>query len=131
VKPSLLYSRPAPVGTVTVIVPVVVLQFGCTILSIGAIGVVFGAATAEPGKLVHPFTVCVTLNAPPLLTVMDEPEAPVLHNRFPVAVVDRIDVPLQVFTTVTTGAGGVPGCALIVAWMDGDRHPAGVFTLTS
>lgn len=36
-----------------------------------------------------------------------EPVAPVLHNRFPPAVVDMVDVPLQLFTTDTTGVDGV------------------------
>ena len=30
-----------------------------------------------------------------------------LHNNDPDAVVDSVDVPLQLFTTVTTGASGV------------------------
>ena len=67
----------------------------------------------EPGALVQPFTVCVTLNVPPLFTVIDEPVEPVLHNRLPPAVVDKVDVPLQLFTTVTIGvAGGAPGAAV-------------------
>ena len=37
---------------------------------------------------------------------MDEVVAPVLHNRVPVAVVARVDVP-QLFTTVTAGVAGV------------------------
>ena len=32
--------------------------------------------------------------------------APVLHNRVPAAVVDKVDVPLQLLTTVTTGVAG-------------------------
>ena len=31
----------------------------------------------------------------------------VLHNNDPAALVDNVDVPLQLFTTVTPGAGGV------------------------
>ena len=34
---------------------------------------------------------------------MGEVVAPVLHNKVPVAVVERVDVPLQLFTTVTPG----------------------------
>ena len=41
-----------------------------------------------------------------MLTVMDEVVAPVLHNNVPDAVVDKVDVPLQLFTTVTTGVAG-------------------------
>jgi hypothetical protein len=37
----------------------------------------------------------------------------VLHNSVPAAVVDKLDVPLQLLTTVTTGvAGGVLGAAI-------------------
>ena len=38
-----------------------------------------------------------------MLTVMDEVVSPVLHNKVPVAVVDKVEVP-QLFTTVTIGA---------------------------
>lgn len=37
---------------------------------------------------------------------MDEVVAPVLHNNVPDAVVDKVDVPLQLFTTFTTGVAG-------------------------
>ena len=37
---------------------------------------------------------------------MDEVVAPVLHNKLPVAVVDRTELP-QLFTTVTSGADGI------------------------
>ncbi|MNR62271.1 hypothetical protein D3C85_1842490 [compost metagenome] len=33
--------------------------------------------------------------------------APVLHNNVPMAVVDKVDVPSQLSTTVTLGADGV------------------------
>jgi hypothetical protein len=93
------------------IVPVAVEQLGCVIDTVGATGVVFGAAVAEPGRLVHPFTVCVTLYKPPVLTIiMDEPVAPVLHNKLPVAVVDKVDVPSQLLTTFTIGVAGIAGC---------------------
>jgi hypothetical protein len=39
--------------------------------------------------------------------VIDEVVAPVLHNNDPVAVVESVDVPLQLFTTVTAGADGI------------------------
>ena len=39
--------------------------------------------------------------------------APVLHNRLPAALVDSVDVPLQLSTTVTTGvAAAVFGLAV-------------------
>lgn len=34
-------------------------------------------------------------------------EAPLLQSNVPDAVVERVDVPLQLFTTVTTGVAGV------------------------
>ena len=38
---------------------------------------------------------------------MDEVIAPLLHNKVPAAVVDKTEVPLQLFTTVTTGVAGI------------------------
>ena len=41
-----------------------------------------------------------------------EPVEPVLQCKLPPAVVDKVDVPSQLFTTVTTGvAGALPGAA--------------------
>ena len=49
---------------------------------------------------------------PPLDTVIVEPVDPVLHSKLPPAVVDKVEVPLQLFTTVTTGVDGMlPGAA--------------------
>ena len=73
----------------------------------GADGVAFGAAMPEPAALVQPFTVVVTVYVPALLTVIDDAVSFVLHNNDPDAVVDSVDVPLQLFTTVTTGVVGV------------------------
>ena len=42
-----------------------------------------------------------------MLTVIGEVVSVVLHNNVPVAVVDNVDVPLQLFTTVTEGVAGV------------------------
>ena len=50
----------------------------------GADGISFGAATPVPEGLVHPFTVCVTVYVPAVVTVIDEVVAPLLHNRSPV-----------------------------------------------
>jgi putative N-acetylmannosamine-6-phosphate epimerase len=44
---------------------------------------------------------------PAVLTLIDEDEAPVLHNNAPVEVVDNVEVPLQLLTTFTTGVDGV------------------------
>ena len=81
------------------------LQLSTTVTT-GVAGVAPGSAIPEPCKLVQPFTVCVTLNVPVLLTVIVEPVEPVLHNKLPPAVVDKVDVPLQLFTTVTTRCSG-------------------------
>jgi putative N-acetylmannosamine-6-phosphate epimerase len=78
-----------------------------TTVTIGVEGVVFGAATPEPAALVQPFADCVTVYVPAEGTVIDEVVSFVFHNRLPVAVVDKVDVPLQLSTTVTTGVDGV------------------------
>ena len=46
--------------------------------------------------------------------MIDEVISPVLHNKMPVAEVERVEVPLQLFTTVTGGAG-VGGLGAAVA----------------
>ena len=68
---------------------------------------VFGAATPEPEALTHPLTVCVSVYVPALLTLIDDVIAVVLHNRVPDAVVDKVDVPSQLLTTLTDGVDGV------------------------
>ena len=73
----------------------------------GVAGVVFGAAVPEPAELVQPSTVCVTVYVPALITVIDGVVSVVLHNNVPDAVVDKVDVPSQLFTTFTEGAAGV------------------------
>ena len=70
-------------------------------------GVAFGAVVPLPTRLVQPFTVVVTVYIPDELTVIDEVAAPVLHKNVPVAAVERVEVLLQLFTTVTTGVAGV------------------------
>jgi hypothetical protein len=126
----MLYINPEPNGDITVIVPVVAVQVGCIRLITGAAGVEFGAAVADPGRLVQPFMVCVTLNKPLVLTVIDEPIAPVLHNRAPVAVVDNVDVPSQLLTTVTLGVDGTDDGALINATVSVDTHPPAFLDVT-
>jgi len=73
----------------------------------GADGISLGAATPLPGRLVHPFTVCVTEYVPAVVTVIDEVVAPLLHNKEPVnepAV--SVELP-QLSTTDTVGADGI------------------------
>ena len=55
-----------------------------TTVTVGATGVVFGAAMPEPAKLVHPFTVWVTVYVPATETVMEAVVSFVLHNNVPV-----------------------------------------------
>ena len=69
--------------------------------------VVFGAATPEPEALIHPLTVCVSVYVPALFTLIDDVVSVVFHNRVPDAVVDKVDVPLQLLTTLTDGVDGV------------------------
>ena len=52
--------------------------------TVGADGMAFGAAVPLPGVLVHPFTVCLTVKVPVVLTVIDDAVAPLLHNKEPV-----------------------------------------------
>ncbi len=45
--------------------------------------------------------------------MIDEVDSPVFHNKVPVALVERTDVPSQLSTTVTTGVEGpAPGVAM-------------------
>lgn len=77
-----------------------------TTVTTGVEGVVLGAAIPLPGALVHPFTVVLTVYVPAELTVIDEVVAPVFHSNVPVAVVESVEVPLQLSTTETTGVAG-------------------------
>ena len=78
-----------------------------TTVRTGADGVVLGAATPLPAALLQPFTVDVTVNVPAVVTVILAVVAPLLHNRLPAALVESIEVPLQLFTTATPGVEGV------------------------
>jgi hypothetical protein len=94
------------------------------------VGADAGAAVPRPAALVHPFIVCVTLYDPALLTVIEELVAPVLQSKLPVAVVDKVDVPLQLFTTDTTGVAGTTGAALIEATVAVEVHGPELVTVT-
>jgi len=103
VEAPLLHNN-VPVAVVeSVDVP---LQLSTTV-TVGAAAVVFGEAVPLPSPLLQPFTVVVTVYTPDILTVIDGVEAPVLHSNIPVAVVESVDVPLQLSTTFTTGVAGV------------------------
>ena len=69
----------------------------------------FGAAIPLPVPLVHPPMVCVTVYVPPVVTVIDEVVALVLHKTElpeikPVAA--NVEDP-QLFVTLTPGVAGV------------------------
>jgi len=74
-----------------------------TTFTTGVAGVVLGLAIPLPSALVQPLAVVVTVYVPAELTVIVGVDSPVLHNNVPVAVVERVDVPLQLSTTFTTG----------------------------
>lgn len=63
-----------------------------------------GAAMPLPGELVQPFTVCVTVYVPAIVTVIDVVVAPVLHSKDPVKP-EAVNTELpQLFTTLIVGA---------------------------
>jgi hypothetical protein len=60
----------------------------------------------DPDALVQPLPlVVVTVYAPPAVTVMDVVVSPVLHDKVPSAVVDKVELP-QASTSITDGADG-------------------------
>jgi hypothetical protein len=68
-----------------------------------AIVVFTGVAVTLPGALVHPLTVCVTVNTPAVVTVIGFVVAPLLHNNDPVNP-DAVRTELvQLLVTSTTG----------------------------
>ncbi len=77
-----------------------------TTVTVGTEGVAIGEAVPLPGALLHPFSVAVTVYGPALFTVIDEVVSPVLHNRSPVAAVERMALP-QLLITETNGVAGV------------------------
>ena len=97
---------------------------GMELLTTGGEGAVLGAAVPLPAALVQPFTVVVTVYIPPVLTVILEVVAPVLHNREPVAAVDKLDVPSQLFVTFTTGVVGIILTVTTTLWLF--VHPVAV-----
>ena len=68
-------------------------------------GVGLGAAVPLADGLVQPFTVCLTVYVPAVVTVIEAVVAPVLHNKDPVNDPAVNKVLLQLFVTVTVGAG--------------------------
>ena len=74
-------------------------------VTIGVDGIAIGAAGPEPGKLVQPPTVCVTVDVPAVETVIEGVVAPVDHNKLVPEVVNT-EFP-QLFDTVTIGVAGI------------------------
>ena len=108
IPPGLRVSVQVPDGNpLSTTEPVATEQVGCVMLTAGAEGLVLGALVPLPALLVHPLTVVVTVNVPAVLTVMELVEAPVLQSSVPVAFVDRVEFPPQLFVTVTTGVDGI------------------------
>jgi hypothetical protein len=56
--------------------------------------------------------------------VIEDVVSLVLHNNVPGADVDNVEVPLQLFTTVTTGAGGVAGWSFTVTVLATETQPS-------
>ena len=75
-------------------------------------GVGFGAAVPLPAGLVQPFTVCVTVYVPGVVTAIVAVVAPVLHNIEPVNEPAVNSLLLQLLVTVTVGAGTLTGAAI-------------------
>ena len=67
-------------------------------------GVGFGAAVPLPLGLAHPFTVCLTVYVPAVVTVIEVVVAPVLHNNVPVNEPAVSTLLLQLLVTETVGA---------------------------
>src|SRR5436190_2184620 len=99
VAPLLHNKEPVNEPAVNVVLP----QLSTTD-TVGADGITFGAATPLPEGLVQPFTVCVTVYVPAVVTAIDEVVAPLLHNKEPLnEPVVNVELP-QLSTTDTVGA---------------------------
>ena len=75
------------------------------------VGVGLGAAVPLPTGLVHPFTVCVTVYTPAVVTVIEGVVAPVLHKSEPVNDPAVNTVLLQLLVTDTVGTATFNGAA--------------------
>jgi hypothetical protein len=102
VAPLLHNREPVKPDAVNIELP----QLSAT-LTVGAGGVVFGAAVPLPVAPVHPFTVCDTVYVPGSETVMEDEVAALFHSKEPVkAEAVNSELP-QLFITVTAGADGI------------------------
>jgi hypothetical protein len=92
-------------------------------VSFTGVGTINGLAVPVPTGLIHPATVCVTVYAPAVVTVIDAAVEPVDHNKL-VPVATRSDDP-QLSVTVTVGAAGT-GVGLAIPEPVVLVHPATV-----
>jgi hypothetical protein len=102
VAPLLHNNEPVKLDAVNTELP----QLSTTV-TVGADGIAFGDAVTLRVELVQPLIVWVTPYVPPVVTVMDEVVAPLLHNNEPVKL-DAVNTELpQSLTTATVGAAGI------------------------
>lgn len=101
VAPLLHKSEPVKLDAVNTELP----QLSAT-LTVGAVGIGFGAAVPFPGALVQPLTVCVTVYIPASVTLIDGVVAPLLHNKVPVKPDAVKTLLVQLSVTATIGAVG-------------------------
>jgi hypothetical protein len=89
-----------------------------------------GDANPEPAALTHPFNVWVTLYVPAILTVITGAVIPLLHNKLPVnPLAVNVDVPSQLFITVTIGDDGI-AFTVTETIADGDDSQLPLLTVT-
>lgn len=78
-----------------------------TTSTVGAGGIGLGAAIPLLSELVQPFTDCVTVYVPGVVTVIDGVVAPLLHNNDPLKFEAVKTEFVQLSVTVTVGATGI------------------------
>lgn len=78
-----------------------------TTSTVGGSGFAFGAAIAFAEGLVQPFTDCVTVYVPAVVTVIDAVVSPVLHNNEPVTAEAVNNELPQLLVVFTVGGSGV------------------------
>ena len=59
--------------------------------------------------------------------MIDEVVSVVLHNNVPDAAVDKVEVPLQLFTTLTEGISGTALTVAVTTLLVADTQPVVVF----
>ena len=82
-----------------------------------------GAAIPLPEGLAHPFTVCLTVYVPAVVTVIDVVVAPLLHSNEPVNEPAVSTELLQLLTTDTVGAVTLEFTGAAMPLPEGLVHP--------